>query len=121
MRDAQSAFDQVIAFAGQTVTVEDVATVLGLVGRDLVLDAVTAVADENAPAAFELAGRAVELGYDLRLVCRELARVVRDLLVLWSTRPGSRTPRLPPRASAIGCRRWPRASRVKTCCAPSTS
>jgi len=40
------------------------------------------VADENAPAAFELAGRAVELGYDLRAVCRELARMSRDLLVL---------------------------------------
>ena len=34
----------------------DVASVLGLVGRDLLLDAVEAVADENAPAAFELAG-----------------------------------------------------------------
>jgi DNA polymerase III subunit gamma/tau len=82
MRDAQSAFDQVMAFAGKTVSPDDVATVLGLVGRDLVLDIVTAVADETPVAAFELAGRAVELGYDLRLVCRELSRVVRDLLVL---------------------------------------
>jgi DNA polymerase-3 subunit gamma/tau len=82
MRDAQSAFDQVIAFAGQTVTTDDVATVLGLVGRDLVLDIVTAVADETPAAAFELSGRAVELGYDLRSVVRELSRVVRDLLVL---------------------------------------
>ena len=82
MRDAQSAFDQVIAFAGQTVTAEDVTTVLGLVGRDLVLDIVAAVADETASAAFELSARAVELGYDLRSVIRELSRVVRDLLVL---------------------------------------
>ena len=82
MRDAQSAFDQVIAFAGQKVTTDDVATVLGLVGRDLVLDIVTAVADETPAAAFELTGRAVELGYDLRSVIRELSRVVRDLLVL---------------------------------------
>src|SRR2546428_7584271 len=66
MRDAESAFDQVIAFAGQNVSADDVATVLGLVGRDLVLDIVTAVADETPAAAFELAGRAVELGYDLR-------------------------------------------------------
>ena len=43
---------------------------------------VQAVADEDAPAAFALAARAVEMGYDLRLVCRELSRVVRDLLVL---------------------------------------
>ena len=82
MRDAQSKLDQVTAFTGKTIGPDDVATVLGLVGRDLLLDAVEAVADENAAAAFELAGRAVEMGYDLRAVCRELSRVVRDLLVL---------------------------------------
>src|ERR1700704_6154141 len=82
MRDGQSKLDQVIAFTGKTITAEDVATVLGLVGRDLLLDTIEAVADEDATAAFTLAGRAGELGYDLRAVCRELSRVVRDLLVL---------------------------------------
>jgi len=82
MRDAQSKLDQVIAFTGNTITGEDVATVLGLVGRDLLLDVVQAVADEDAPAAFALAARAVEMGFDLRAVCRELSRVVRDLLVV---------------------------------------
>jgi DNA polymerase-3 subunit gamma/tau len=82
MRDAQSKLDQVIAFTGTTITPDAVATVLGLVGRDLLFDAVQAVADEDASAAFALAARAVELGYDLRAVCRELSRVVRDLLVV---------------------------------------
>jgi DNA polymerase III subunit gamma/tau len=82
MRDAQSKLDQVIAFTGQTITGDDVSTVLGLVGRDLLLDTLQAVADEDAAQAFALAARAVEMGYDLRAVCRELARVVRDLLVL---------------------------------------
>ena len=82
MRDAETAFDQVIAFAGNTVSIEDVATVLGLVGRDLLFDVLAAVADEDGPAAFELAGRAVEAGYDLKSLCRELARLVRDLMVL---------------------------------------
>jgi DNA polymerase III subunit gamma/tau len=82
MRDAQSKLDQVIAFTGRTIAGGDVATVLGLVGRDLLLDALQAVADDDAPASFALAARAVEMGYDLRAVCRELARVVRDLLVV---------------------------------------
>ena len=82
MRDAQSKLDHVIAFTGSTITTADVSTVLGLVGRDLLLDAVQAVADEDPSAAFALAGRAVELGYDLRSVVRELTRVTRDLLVL---------------------------------------
>jgi DNA polymerase-3 subunit gamma/tau len=82
MRDAQSKLDQVIAFTGKAIAAEDVATVLGLIGRDMVLDAIQAVADEDAPAAFTLAATAVEMGCDLRLVCRELSRMVRDLLVL---------------------------------------
>ncbi|MBZ5556701.1 MAG: DNA polymerase III subunit gamma/tau [Acidobacteriia bacterium] len=82
MRDAQSKLDQVIAFTGKTMTGDDVSTVLGLVGRDLLLDAVQAVADDDAPAAFAIAARAVDQGHDLRAVCRELSRVVRDLLVL---------------------------------------
>jgi DNA polymerase III subunit gamma/tau len=82
MRDAQTALDQVLAFAGDSVTVDDVSTVLGLVGRDLLLQMVEAVADERAEAAFELPARSVEAGHDLRQVVRELSRVVRDLLVL---------------------------------------
>ena len=82
MRDAQSALDQVIAFAGQTITEEDVSTVLGLVGRDLLIDLIEAVVEEDGPRAFALADRAVEAGHDLRLVCRELSRVVRDTMLL---------------------------------------
>ncbi len=82
MRDAQSALDQVMAFAGNTITEEDVSTVLGLVGRDLLFDLIEAVADENGPRAFALADRAVESGHDLKLVIRDLARVVRDVMIL---------------------------------------
>jgi DNA polymerase III subunit gamma/tau len=82
MRDAQSALDQVMAFAGATIGVDDVSTVLGLVGRDLLLDIVEAVFDEDGPRAFALADKATEAGHDLRLVCRELTRVVRDMMIL---------------------------------------
>jgi DNA polymerase-3 subunit gamma/tau len=82
MRDAQSALDQVLAFSGQTVTLDDVITVLGLVGRDLLFDLIDAVADEDGPRAFALADRAVESGHDLKLVCRELTRVVRDIMMV---------------------------------------
>ncbi|MDO8677646.1 MAG: DNA polymerase III subunit gamma/tau [Acidobacteriota bacterium] len=82
MRDSLSAFDQVRAFAGDQIAVDDVVTVLGLVGRDLVFDVLDAVVSEDAPAAFALVERAIERGYDLRLLCRELARATRDLLIL---------------------------------------
>ena len=57
-------------------------TVLGLVGRDLLFDLIEAVVDEDGPRAFALADRAVESGHDLKLVCRELSRVVRDMMIL---------------------------------------
>jgi DNA polymerase III subunit gamma/tau len=82
MRDSLSAFDQVRAFAGDAISVDDVVTVLGLIGRDLVFDTLDAVASEDAPAAFALVERAIERGYDLRLLCKELARATRDLLIL---------------------------------------
>jgi DNA polymerase-3 subunit gamma/tau len=82
MRDSQSALDQVLAFSGQTVTLDDVTTVLGLVGRDLLFDLIDAVADEDGPRAFALADRAVESGHELKLVIRELTRVVRDIMMV---------------------------------------
>jgi DNA polymerase-3 subunit gamma/tau len=82
MRDALSALDQVRAFAGDHITSDDVVTVLGLIGRDVVLDMLEAVAAEDAPAAFALVERAIERGNDVRLLCRELARATRDLLIL---------------------------------------
>jgi DNA polymerase-3 subunit gamma/tau len=82
MRDAQSALDQVMAFAGQTITVNDVATVLGLVGRDLLFEVIEAVIAEDGPRAFAATDRAVESGHDLRLIIRELTKVVRDMMMV---------------------------------------
>src|SRR5688572_3096176 len=82
MRDAQSALDQVLSFAGSQIGVDDVSAVLGLIGRDLLFEIVEAVLDEDGPRAFALADRAVESGHDLRLVCRELSGLVRDLMIV---------------------------------------
>ena len=82
MRDAQSALDQVMAFGGAEINATTVSEVLGLVERDVLLDLLDVVANEDAPRIFDVAGRLVESGHDLRHVCRELARLVRDLMVL---------------------------------------
>jgi DNA polymerase III subunit gamma/tau len=82
MRDAQSALDQVMAFGGAEIDATTVSEVLGLVEREVLLDLLDVVADEDAARVFDVAGRLVESGHDLRHVCRELARLVRDLMVL---------------------------------------
>jgi len=82
MRDALSALDQILAFTSDAVTAADVSTVLGLIGRDLQFDIAETVAREDLAQAFVLAAAVVEAGFDLRIVCRELARLMRDLLVI---------------------------------------
>src|SRR5262245_41431544 len=82
MRDALSALDQILAFTSDRVTSADVSTVLGLIGRDLQFEIAETVAREDVAAVFKLAGTVVESGYDLRVVCRELARLLRDLMVV---------------------------------------
>ena len=82
MRDALSAFDQVIAFAGDRINAGDVASVLGLIGRDVLMDLVEIVADSRAADVFDAVGRLVESGQDLKLVVRELTGLVRDLMVV---------------------------------------
>jgi DNA polymerase-3 subunit gamma/tau len=82
MRDGLSALDQVLAFSDQRVTADDVSKVLGLIGRDVQFDIAETVAREDAGAILDHAARVVEAGFDLRAVCRELARLMRDLMVL---------------------------------------
>ena len=82
MRDALSALDQVLAFTDKKVTAKDVSTVLGLIGRDLQFEIAGTVAREDAAAVFGLGERVLNAGFDLRIVCRELARLMRDLMVL---------------------------------------
>jgi DNA polymerase-3 subunit gamma/tau len=82
MRDALSALDQILAFTTDRVTSADVSTVLGLIGRDLQFEIAETVAREDVAGVFRLAGVVVESGFDLRIVCRELARLMRDLMVV---------------------------------------
>jgi DNA polymerase-3 subunit gamma/tau len=60
----------------------DVSTVIGVIGRDLQFQIAETVAREDVGAVFDLAGTVVEAGFDLRIVCRELARLARDMMIV---------------------------------------
>jgi len=81
MRDAQSAFDQVISFSGEKIEVEDVVNALGIAGVDILLRAVKGIAEHNTLAAFEIVEELTGRGHDLRSFCRDLLSFFRDLLV----------------------------------------
>lgn len=81
MRDAQSAFDQVISFSGEKIEVEDVVNALGIAGVDILLRAVKGIAEHNTLEAFEIVEELTKRGHDLRSFCRDLLSFFRDLLV----------------------------------------
>jgi DNA polymerase-3 subunit gamma/tau len=81
MRDAQSAFDQVISFAGEKIRKEDVETALGVAGADILIRVVNGIANHQPAEALAVVDDVVMRGHDLRNFCRDLLAHFRDLLV----------------------------------------
>jgi DNA polymerase-3 subunit gamma/tau len=81
MRDAQSAFDQVISFAGATIKKEDVEMALGVAGADILVRVVNGIANHVPAEALAVVDDVVMRGHDLRNFCRDLLAHFRDLLV----------------------------------------
>lgn len=81
MRDAQTAFDQVIAFTGANIGEADVRESLGLIGAQFLGRVVDGLAARDAGAMLALTDELVRTGYDLRQFLRELMSYLRHLLV----------------------------------------
>ena len=81
MRDAQSAFDQVISFSGDSISVEDVETALGLASAELRARIMNAIAGDAPAEALTVVDSLVMRGHDLRNFCRDMLAHVRDLLI----------------------------------------
>ncbi|MFN0108698.1 MAG: DNA polymerase III subunit gamma/tau [Blastocatellia bacterium] len=84
LRDAQSAFDQVIAFSGAEVTEEDVTASLGLVSTATLGRFAEAIANRNTAGTINMVEEIFLRGYDLRNFTRELMAYLRHLLVVKS-------------------------------------
>jgi len=81
MRDAQSALDQVISFAGDKIKKEDVEMALGVAGADILKRIIDSIADNKPAEAIATIDDIVMRGHDLRNFCRDLLAHFRDLLV----------------------------------------
>ncbi len=82
MRDAQSALDQVISFAGEKITTEDVEKALGIAGSDVLARVVNGIAENNPAEALAIVDDLVMRGHNLRNFCRDVLSHLRDLLVV---------------------------------------
>src|SRR6266571_3818435 len=82
MRDAQSAFDQVISFAGEKITTTDVEKALGIAGADVLARVVNGIAENQPAEALAIVDDLVMRGHNLRNFCRDVLGHLRDLLVV---------------------------------------
>ncbi|NTV81701.1 MAG: DNA polymerase III subunit gamma/tau, partial [Candidatus Aminicenantes bacterium] len=89
MRDAQSLLDQAVAFSGENIGDEDLKTILGTIGPDVLFRFSSAVLDETPAEIFPLVEGVVASGYDLRFVFGKLIEHFRALLLVRSVeKPG---------------------------------
>ena len=84
LRDAQSAFDQVIAFSGNSISEEDVTSSLGLVSVATLARFTEAIAQQQTRELFDLVEEIYSRGYDARNFTRELMAYFRHLLFIKS-------------------------------------
>jgi DNA polymerase III subunit gamma/tau len=82
VRDSISLLDQVIAFAGDTITLADVASILGLADSGAFTRIVEAVADGDNARLLHLAEELAASGRDFKLLYRDLLSYLRNLLLL---------------------------------------
>jgi DNA polymerase-3 subunit gamma/tau len=97
-RDALSLLEQAVAYAPKSVTAEDVQTILGGIGVELLAEFAEIIARRDAEAAFRAVDRVAGEGKDIRQLVSELVRYFRDLLLAATTREAESLIALPPAA-----------------------
>jgi DNA polymerase III subunit gamma/tau len=88
MRDSLSTLDQVLAFCGNSVSDEDVASLLGVVDRRLIADTSRAVLDKDVRGVLEIVARVDSFGYSMRQFCQELIGQFRGIAILKEVKEG---------------------------------
>src|SRR5476651_1681773 len=86
MRDSLTAFDQVLACCGSSVTDEDVVTLIGAVDRQLLADISAAVFSGDTQGVLAGVKTVDMVGYNMRQFCQDLIEHFRYLLVIRSVK-----------------------------------
>ncbi len=85
LRDAQSIFDQVRSFCGNTITAADAQEVLHVLDLELFFRVTDLVKAKNVRGAIDLVDEIVRSGYDIREFLNGLSEHFRNLLVVRTT------------------------------------
>jgi DNA polymerase-3 subunit gamma/tau len=86
MRDSITAFDQVLACCGNSVSDEDVVTLIGAVDRRLLAEMSDALFRRDTQSVLEGVKKVDAVGYNMRQFCQELIEHFRNMLVIRSVK-----------------------------------
>ncbi|NTV48851.1 MAG: DNA polymerase III subunit gamma/tau [Geobacteraceae bacterium] len=86
MRDSLTAFDQVLAYCGNTVSDEDVSALLGTIDRRLLAEISSAIFGGDTQGVLAGVKQVDLVGYNMRQFCQELIEHFRNLLVIRSVK-----------------------------------
>ena len=81
MRDSQSLFDQLLAFGGDQIGVDDVHRLLGTAPDDRLLDLIDALIDRRQTDALTFVEQAMQEGVQLGSFSDQLLNCLRDLMI----------------------------------------
>lgn len=82
LRDAESLFDQSIAFAAGNVTSDTIRGMLGFLDRKRLFDLMSCVAHKDATGALAILDEIFETGADLSRFANDVLEMVRNMLVM---------------------------------------
>ncbi len=82
LRDAQSLLEQAISYSGKNIKHEDIYKALGVLERDVILNAMNALSRHDVSEAALAAREADARGYDPRRFVEELLSALRDIYLL---------------------------------------
>ena len=82
LRDAESLFDQAIAFSGQKVTSDTIKSMLGFLDRKRLFDAMDAVLSRDSARALAVLDEVFATGADLSRFAADMLELLRHLVVL---------------------------------------
>jgi DNA polymerase-3 subunit gamma/tau len=81
VRDAQTLFDQVVAFCGVEVRDDDLGQLLGAAGEDHMVALLEAILARDSAQVLERLSAILQHGLETREICRYLLELLRDMIV----------------------------------------
>lgn len=86
MRDALSMLDQVLAYSGNKLDVQDILDIFALESKEEKLQLLTSIVNKDVTDVLQRINRYVSLGIDIKRLTDDLLLILKDLLIYQSSR-----------------------------------